>query len=78
LNLTIVDDDGDGVTNLSKSASCESGTNTHLKFWVKYEGPENCKDSAVPAQQTSRGELFITATASGGTLDDKLGIQCKK
>jgi hypothetical protein len=79
LSLTILDDDGGVILNsLNKPASCESGGNTHVKFWVEYKGPENCKDSAVPAQQTSRGELFVTATASGGVLNDKLGIQCKK
>jgi len=78
VNLTIVDDDGDYVINASKNASCEFGTTTHIKFGVKYEGPENCKDSAVPTGQVSKGYLFVTASANGGTLDDTLGIQCKK
>jgi hypothetical protein len=74
----MVDDDGGGIINSTKDASCKSGTNTHVKYWVKYEGPDNCKNSAVPDQQVSRGDLFVFATASGGTLKDKLGIQCKK
>jgi hypothetical protein len=79
LDLSIVDDDGDPVAvGNGKNGYCEAGKNTHMKFWVRYVGPENCKDSAVPTQQVSRGDLFITATASGGALDDKLGIQCKK
>jgi hypothetical protein len=79
VHLSIVDDNGVPVAvSNGKDAYCEAGKNTHIKFWVKYEGPENCKDSAVPTQQVSRGELRVNATASGGSLDDKLGIQCKK
>jgi hypothetical protein len=74
----MVDDDGDGIINSTKNASCESGTKTNVKFWVKYEGPENCAGSVAPAQQVSRGDLYVTATATGGQLNDELGIQCKK
>jgi hypothetical protein len=74
----MLDDDGDGIINATKNAYCESGAKTHVKYWVRYVGEENCADSAVPAQQVSRGDLFVTATASGGELNDELGIQCKK
>jgi hypothetical protein len=80
VHLYIVDDDGDVVINRSKNGFiCEAGKITHMKFGVRYEGPENCKDSDVPTQQTSNGDLYITATASpGGELTDTLRIQCKR
>jgi hypothetical protein len=78
VTLLILDDDDDVVINSTKTVFCESGTNTHMKFWVEYEGPENCAGSVAPTRQVSRGGLFVTATASGGQLEDELGIQCKK
>ena len=79
VNLYIEDDDGDLVFDRSKNSFvCTAGTTTNAKFGVRYTGPENCKDSAVPAQQTSRGTLFVNATTSDGTLDDTLKIQCKR
>jgi len=78
VTLMMVDDDLDGIINSTKNVFCESGEKTHVKFWVEYEGPENCAGSVAPAQQVSRGKLTVTATASGGQLIDELGIQCKK
>jgi hypothetical protein len=79
VNLLILDDDGGVIIDATKSSiTCESGKNTHVKFGVKYEGPENCKGSSVPSGQVSKGDLFVTATTNGGSLDDWLGIQCKK
>jgi hypothetical protein len=74
-----VDDDGDLVYDNSKNSFvCTSGEKVHAKFGVRYTGPENCKDSAVPAQQTSMGTLFVNATTADGSYDDTLKIQCKK
>ena len=79
VNLYIEDDDGDLVFNRSKNSFvCTAGKRVHAKFGVRYTGPENCKDSAVPAQQTSRGTLFVNATTADESLDDTLKIQCKR
>ena len=84
LNLKIVDDDGDVIIDSTKGPFvCESGKAVHTKFWMRYEGPENCKGSAVPSSQTSKGDLLVTATTSDGSLDDivlddTLRIQCKR
>jgi len=79
VNLKIVDDTGDGVLDSSKNSFvCTSGSTVHAKFGVRYTGPENCKDSAVPVSQTSRGTLFVTATTADGLHTDTVKIQCKK
>jgi len=81
VGLYIEDDDEDVVIDeVSKTSFiCTAGKTTHVKFWVRYEGPENCEGSAVPTKQTSNGDLDITATTSpGGELNDTLRIQCKR
>jgi hypothetical protein len=79
LNLTIVDDDGDVVIDSTKrSIVCYSGEATHVKFGVRFEGPENCAGSVPPAVQVSNGDLFVSASTEDGSFDDVVGIQCKR
>jgi hypothetical protein len=79
LHLFIEDDDGDVISDSTKGPFvCESGKATHTKFWVRYEGPENCAGSVAPSSQTSKGDLLVTATTNDGQLDDALRIQCKR
>jgi hypothetical protein len=79
VNLYVEDDDGDVVFNGSKNSFvCTSGSRVHAKFGVRYTGPENCKDSAVPSNQISKGTLFVNATTGDGFVDDTLKIQCKR
>jgi hypothetical protein len=79
VHLYIEDDDGDVVNQSSKNSFvCTSGSKIHAKFGVRYNGPENCKDSEVPIQQTSRGTLFVNATTADGVYEDTLKIQCKR
>jgi len=79
VTLFVQDDDGDVVFDNSKSGFvCKSGTTTNAKFGVRYTGPENCKDSAVPTKQTSTGTLSVHASTSDSSYDDTLKIQCKK
>jgi hypothetical protein len=79
LSLYIEDDDGDVVIDTSKGPfTCGAGKITHVKFGVRYKGPENCAGSAVPSGQVSNGDLFVTASTLDGQLDDTLRIQCKR
>jgi hypothetical protein len=79
VHLFIEDDDGEVVNDSSKNSFvCTSGSKIHAKFGVRYNGPENCKDSEVPIQQTSKGTLFVTATTADGVYEDTLKIQCKR
>jgi hypothetical protein len=79
VNLFIEDDDGDVIFNRSKNSFvCTAGQKVHAKFGVRYSGPENCKDSAVPVKQVSSGKLFVNATTADGSLNDNLKIQCKR
>jgi hypothetical protein len=79
VTLRIVDDDGDVVIDRTKNSFvCESGKQTHMKFGVRYEGPENCAGSVAPTRQVSKGDLFVIASTADGSLDDTLRIQCKR
>jgi hypothetical protein len=79
VTLHIEDDDYDVVFDGTKNGFvCESGKTTHMKFGVRYVGPENCKGSVEPTGQVSQGELFVNASTGDGSLDDTLRIQCKK
>ena len=80
VDLFIEDDDGDEVFDRRKNSFvCTAGKRVHAKFVVQYRGPENCENSAVPSEQASRGEIFVTATtADGPPLNDTLGILCKR
>jgi hypothetical protein len=79
VNLYIEDDDGDVVINGRKNSFvCKSGMTVNAKFGVRYTGPENCKDSAVPSNPISKGTLFVNATTGDGSLDDSLKIQCRR
>ena len=79
VTLTILNDSGGTVIDSTKNSFvCESGKNTHVKFGVRYEGPRDCKDGVVPVGQVSKGDLFVTASTTSASLDDTLGIQCKR
>jgi hypothetical protein len=79
VHLYIEDDDGDVIYNRSKNSFvCTSGSRVHAKFGVRYTGPKNCENSAVPSNQVSKGSVFVTATTGDGSLDDSLKILCKR
>jgi hypothetical protein len=73
INLHMVDDDGDGVFNDSKTIVCEGGgATTNVKMDVLFRGPKNCLDSVPPfdpgsAVGKSTGTVTSTATGSAGT-----------
>ncbi len=80
LNLRMVDDD-DQIFFLRNKAGlvCTAGEPTNAKFWARYSGPMNCKDSAVPTgNQPSAGNLFLTATTADGVLEVVRNIVCKR
>jgi hypothetical protein len=80
VHLTILDDTDDVIIDADAKGlfTCVSGRVTHVKFGVRYQGPENCKGSVAPTQQVSQGDLFVTASTNDGSLDDALRIQCKR
>jgi hypothetical protein len=79
VSLFIVDDDGDVVFNGSQSGFvCSPGVKLQANFMVRFEGPENCKDSAVPSGQATDGDLFINASTEDGSLDRVRTIRCSK
>jgi hypothetical protein len=78
VDLVIVDDDGDGILDDSKSGIvCESGATTHVKFVARFDGPENCKDSEFPTPYT-RGNINVTATSDDGSLAVTRKILCRR
>jgi hypothetical protein len=80
VSLRIEDDDGDVIIDRSKSGFvCVGQQQVFAKFWVSYEGPKNCKDSAVPTGNApSQGDLFVTVTTEDGSLIPTRGIVCKR
>ena len=62
VNIKMEDDDGDVLIDGSKTVVCSHGQRTSLKRDVFFQGPLNCKDSAVPASGFTNGD--ITATVS--------------
>jgi hypothetical protein len=87
MKLTIVDDDGsimsgEGVliNNFKGPVECISGVESKVKFGVTFKGPENCKNSAVPTGQVSRGDLHVRAfeTQSGSEMLATPKILCRK
>jgi hypothetical protein len=72
INLTMVDDDGDILVDTSKTTVCGADTTTNVKIGVRFEGPLNCENSAVPSggpgrQSFSTGTITSTAIGSRGT-----------
>jgi hypothetical protein len=70
INLRMVDDTGDVLVDRPKSVVCSGRPNvvTSLKIPVKFVGPKNCKDGAVPSgKKLSTGNIMSTATGSPGT-----------
>jgi hypothetical protein len=79
VNLFIEDDDGDVVFDGSEEGLvCTSGAKLQANFEVRFQGPENCKDSAVPSGQSSDGDLFLNANTVDGSLDMTRNIRCSK
>jgi hypothetical protein len=74
ISLTMVDDDGDILIDNGKTVVCKGGVDNDglpIEFNVKrsvfFESPLNCKDSAVPAGNSTTGLITSTATGSPGT-----------
>jgi hypothetical protein len=83
INLRMVDDTGDVLVNRTKSVVCSGRPNvvTSLKIPVKFVGPKNCKDGAVPSgKKPSTGNITSTATGSPGTAVyvENTRIKCKE
>jgi hypothetical protein len=79
VNLLIVDDDGDTLINRTKGGFVWIGqTKVSAKFGVAFEGPKNCKDSAVPTANVSHGDLLVTATTDDGVEFAVRRINCRR
>jgi hypothetical protein len=79
VNLFIEDDDGDVVFDGSgEGFVCTMGVKLQANFEVRFQSPENCKDSAVPSGQSSDGNLFVNANTEHGSLDEIKKIRCSK
>lgn len=81
IRLTIVDDDDDVVIDRFKgTVQCISGVESKVKFGAPFKGPENCKGSAVPSGNVSRGDLHVRAfeTQSGSEMLATPKILCRK
>jgi hypothetical protein len=79
----MIDDTGDLLIDRSKTIVCSGRPNeaTTLKFPVRFEGPKNCKDGAVPAgNKVTTGAITSTATGSPGTVAyvGTTSIKCKQ
>jgi len=76
VHLYLEDDDGDVIIDRSRAGFvCTAGKKTHAKFTAYFEGPKNCKDSAVPVGQ-SKGSLTGLATTGDGSLNISRKITC--
>jgi hypothetical protein len=64
INLKIVDDDGDVVTDHGKTVECNSQVAWKARQILLFEGPKNCKDSAVPSP-SSTGVMTATISVPG-------------
>jgi hypothetical protein len=85
INLTMVDDDGDILVDKNKTAVCSADATTNVKIGVRFEGPLNCENSAVPSggpggrQSFSTGTITSTGTGSPSTpvRVENTRIRCK-
>jgi hypothetical protein len=76
VSLYIEDDDGDVILSRSKSRFvCTQGDKTHAKFTAYFEGPKNCKDSAVPVGQ-SKGIASVFASTGDGLILVSRKVTC--
>jgi hypothetical protein len=74
--ILLEDDDGDVI--LSRAIGgfvCTSGKKTHAKFTTFFEGPKNCKGSAVPDGQ-SKGKITGSAASDDGAILISRNILC--
>jgi hypothetical protein len=79
VNLFIEDDDGDVVIDaIGVGFVCTMGVKVQANFDVLFQGPLNCKDSAVPSGQSSSGDLFVSANTEDGSLNQIRGIKCSQ
>ena len=77
VSLFLEDDDGDVILDRSKPGFvCSAGEKTYAKFTAFFEGPKNCKNSAVPATQTSQGNISAVMTTDDGALTATRKILC--
>ncbi len=77
VSLELIDDDGDTILDATKTAVCYGGDTTYVKFSATFTGPENCKNSVTPFA-VSRGDVSVTATSNGGTLNATRSVLCKR
>ena len=77
VNLKMVDDDGDIMIDSAKTIVCKGGEEKALKRDVFWQGPLNCKDSAVPAGRFSDGDITATVSIAGQPdFVDVLTLKC--
>jgi hypothetical protein len=78
INVKIVDDDGDVLTDHSKTVVCDAQKVWLARQTLFFQGPLNCKDGAVPSP-TSTGVLTATISVPG-QLDyvEDLSIGCNE
>jgi hypothetical protein len=79
VSLFIEDDDGDVVIDaIGEGFVCTMGAKVQANFEVLFQGPVNCKDSAVPSGQSSNGDLFVDARTEDSSLYEIRGIKCSR
>jgi hypothetical protein len=79
VSLFIEDDDGDVVfTGSGEGFVCSPGVKLQANFDMRFQGPENCKDSAIPSGQATDGDLFVNASTEHSSLNEVRTIRCSK
>jgi len=76
LRLRMVDDDGDVILDETKSGLTCDRRIRQQKFMATYE-VENCAGSVAP-EQSSKGEVTVTATTEDGELIATRRLKCNK
>jgi hypothetical protein len=89
ISLKMVDDDGDVLIDNGKTIQCKGGLDNdglpfmkNIKRNVFFQGPLNCKDSAVPPDtgpsSSTTGLITATGTGSAGTTPyvEDIKIKC--
>lgn len=75
VNLFMTDDDDDVLIDSAKTIVCGHGGSGSVDRSVFFQGPLNCKDSAVPSGN-SFGDIFATSTIDDDTLGVILSLKC--
>ncbi len=77
VSLALEDDDGDVILDRAAPGFvCTSDEKTNAKFVAIFEGPKNCKNSAVPDHQSNGAILGSVSTDDGGALLFSRKIRC--